>query len=88
MPKLLKKHYSDEVDYDFVKIDDIFELLNPAFTKYHICSAFPFDLSGPFGGVPFISGSSVSCFIRNLYKKKYLNPYVHAAPFAFAGESR
>ncbi|MFR5507348.1 MAG: hypothetical protein ACLTHY_09745 [[Ruminococcus] torques] len=23
MPKLLKKHYSDEVDYDFVKIDDI-----------------------------------------------------------------
>ena len=37
MPKLLKKHYSDEVDYDFVKIDDIFELLNPAFTKYHIC---------------------------------------------------
>lgn len=37
MPKLLKKHYSDEVDYDFVKIDDIFELLNPAFAKYHIC---------------------------------------------------
>lgn len=37
MPKLLKKHYSDEVDYDFVKIDDIFELLNPVFTKYHIC---------------------------------------------------
>ena len=37
MPKLLKKHYSDEVDYDLVKIDDIFELLNPAFTKYHIC---------------------------------------------------
>ena len=37
MPKLLKKHYSDEVVYDFVKIDDIFELLNPAFTKYHIC---------------------------------------------------
>ena len=37
MPKLLKKHYSDEVDYDFVKIDDIFELLNPAFRKYHIC---------------------------------------------------
>lgn len=37
MPKLLKKHYSDEVDYDFVKIDDIFELLNPAFTKYNIC---------------------------------------------------
>lgn len=37
MPKLLKKYYSDEVDYDFVKIDDIFELLNPAFTKYHIC---------------------------------------------------
>ena len=37
MPKLLKKHYSDEVDYDFVKIDDIFELLNPAFTKHHIC---------------------------------------------------
>ena len=37
MPKLLKKHYSDEVDYDFVKIDDIFELLNLAFTKHHIC---------------------------------------------------
>lgn len=37
LPKLLKKHYSDEVDYDFVKIDDIFEILNPAFAKYHIC---------------------------------------------------
>lgn len=37
LPKLIKKHYSDEVDYDFVKIDDIYEILNPAFAKYHIC---------------------------------------------------
>lgn len=37
LPKLIKKHYSDEVDYDFVKIDDIYEIINPAFAKYHIC---------------------------------------------------
>ena len=36
LPKLIKKHYSDEVDYDFVKIDDIYEIINPAFAKYHI----------------------------------------------------
>ncbi|MBM6801853.1 ERF family protein [Mediterraneibacter glycyrrhizinilyticus] len=37
LPELIKKHYSDEVDYDFVKIDDIYEIINPAFAKYHIC---------------------------------------------------
>ena len=37
LPKLIKKHYSDEVDYDFVKIDYIYEIINPAFAKYHIC---------------------------------------------------
>ena len=37
LPKLIKKHYSYEVDYDFVKIDDIYEIINPAFAKYHIC---------------------------------------------------
>lgn len=36
IPELTRKHYSDEVDYDFVKIDDIYELLTPALNKYGV----------------------------------------------------
>ena len=36
MPALLRKHYSDEVDYDFVKLDDINKHLTPALNKYGI----------------------------------------------------
>lgn len=36
VPALIKKRYSEEVDYDFVKIDDIYELLTPALNKYGV----------------------------------------------------
>lgn len=36
IPALVKKRYSDEVDYDFVKIDDIYSLLTPALNKYGV----------------------------------------------------
>ena len=36
IPLLLKKRYSEEVDYDFVKIDDIYNLLTPALNKYGV----------------------------------------------------
>lgn len=36
IPALIKKRYSEEVDYDFVKIDDIYELLTPALNKYGV----------------------------------------------------
>ncbi len=36
IPALLKRHYSDEVDYDFVKLDDINKHLTPALNKYGI----------------------------------------------------
>ncbi len=36
VPELIKKRYSEEVDYDFVKIDDIYELLTPALNKYGV----------------------------------------------------
>ena len=36
IPALFKRHYSDEVDYDFVKLDDINRRLTPALNKYGI----------------------------------------------------
>lgn len=36
IPALIKKRYSEDVDYDFVKIDDIYELLTPALNKYGV----------------------------------------------------
>lgn len=36
IPLLLKKRYSEEVGYDFVKIDDIYNLLTPALNKYGV----------------------------------------------------
>lgn len=36
IPKLVKKRYSEDVDYDFVKIDDIYEFLTPALNKYGV----------------------------------------------------
>ena len=36
IPMLIKKRYSEDVDYDFVKIDDIYGLLTPALNKYGV----------------------------------------------------
>lgn len=36
VPKLLRKRYSEEVPYDFVKLDDIYEYLAPAMNKYGV----------------------------------------------------
>ena len=36
IPALTKKTYSEEVSYDFVKIDDIFLYLTPALNKYGV----------------------------------------------------
>lgn len=36
IPVLIKKRYNEDVDYDFVKIDDIYELLTPALNKYGV----------------------------------------------------
>ena len=30
VPKLLRKRYSEEVPYDFVRLDDVYEYLTPA----------------------------------------------------------
>ena len=30
VPKLIRKRYSEDVTYDFVKLDDIYECLTPA----------------------------------------------------------
>lgn len=42
IPALIKKRYSEEVDYDFVKIDNIYELLTPALNKYGV----DFEITG------------------------------------------
>ena len=36
VPKLIRKRYSEEVPYDFVRLDDIYEYLTPALTKYGV----------------------------------------------------
>ncbi len=36
VPKLLRKRYSEEVPYDFVRLDDIYEYLTPALNKYGV----------------------------------------------------
>ena len=36
IPVLIKKFYSDEVEYDFSKLDDIYELMTPALNKYGV----------------------------------------------------
>lgn len=36
IPALAKKTYSEEVSYDFVKIDDIFLYLTPALNEYRV----------------------------------------------------
>ncbi len=36
MPKLIRKRYSEDVTYDFVKLDDIYECLTPALNKYGV----------------------------------------------------
>ena len=36
VPKLLRKRYSEEVPYDFVKLDDVYEYLTPALNKYGV----------------------------------------------------
>lgn len=36
IPMLIKKRYSEEVDYEFVKIDDIYGLLTPALNRYGV----------------------------------------------------
>lgn len=36
IPALCKKRYSEEVDYDFTKIDDIYRFLTPALNKYGV----------------------------------------------------
>ena len=33
VPKLLRKRYSEEVPYDFVRLDDVYEYLTPACLK-------------------------------------------------------
>lgn len=42
IPALTKKFYSDEVNYDFSKLDDIYELMTPALNKYNV----NFDIIG------------------------------------------
>lgn len=36
LPALMRKRYSEEVDYDFVKLDDINQFLTPALNKYGV----------------------------------------------------
>ena len=36
VPKLIRKRYSEDVTYDFVKLDDIYECLTPALNKYGV----------------------------------------------------
>ena len=36
VPKLLRKRYSEEVPYDFVRLDDVYEYLTPALNKYGV----------------------------------------------------
>lgn len=36
IPALVKKRYSEEVDYDFTRIDDIYRFLTPALNKYGV----------------------------------------------------
>ncbi|WP_283683449.1 ERF family protein [Parablautia sp. Marseille-Q6255] len=36
LPALIRKRYSEEVDYDFVKLDDINQFLTPALNKYGV----------------------------------------------------
>lgn len=36
IPALVKKRHSEEVDYDFTKIDDIYRFLTPALNKYGV----------------------------------------------------
>ena len=36
IPALVKRRYSEEVDYEFVKIDDIYKFLTPALNKYGV----------------------------------------------------
>lgn len=36
LPALVKKRYSDKVDYEFTKIDDIYRFLAPALNKYGV----------------------------------------------------
>ena len=36
IPSLVKQAYSEEVSYDFVKIDDIFRYLTPAMNEYGV----------------------------------------------------
>lgn len=42
MPVLIRRRYSDEVTYDFVKLDDIYESMTPAMNKYGV----DFDILG------------------------------------------
>lgn len=42
IPALTKKFYSEEVNYDFSKLDDIYELMTPALNKYNV----NFDIIG------------------------------------------
>ena len=37
LTKLNQKHYTDDVDYQFVKIETIYENINQSFSKSHIC---------------------------------------------------
>lgn len=36
VPKLIRKRYSEDVTYDFVKLDDIYECLTPVLNKYGV----------------------------------------------------
>jgi len=36
IPSLVKQAYSEEVSYDFIKIDDIFRYLTPAMNEYGV----------------------------------------------------
>ena len=36
VPALVRKRYSEEVPYDFVKLDDIYAYLTPALNKYGV----------------------------------------------------
>lgn len=36
VPKLIRKRYSEDVTYDFVKLDDIYECMTPALNKYRV----------------------------------------------------
>ena len=36
IPALIRKRYSEDVDYDFVKLDDINQFLTPALNKYGV----------------------------------------------------